>query len=91
MLNKPSVKKIILIVWVVFSIFYVAYSEYTRFKVFVMQGSYNKGIEDAVAKVLDESKNCKGFPINLGDKSVTLVNVECLKQAGQDKAPEVQK
>ena len=81
MFNKFPIKKIILILWVAFSVLYVAYNEYSRFKVFAMQSSYNQGIQDAVAKVMEESKNCKGFPINLGKDSVTLVNVECLKQA----------
>ncbi len=89
--TKVSVKKIILIVWVVFSILYVAYNEWSRFSTFVMQQSYSRGIQDAIGKVLEESKNCKGFPINLGDKSVTLVNVECLKQAPQAEVPKLDK
>ncbi len=91
MVHKFPVKKIILIVWVAFSILYVAYNEWTRFSAYVMQQSYSRGIQDAVGKVLEESKNCKGFPINLGDKSVTLVNVECLKQVPQAEAPKPSK
>ena len=87
MLKKINFWRIALILWLVFSVAYVAYGEWTRFKVFVMQNSYNQGVEDAVAKVIDESKNCKGFPVNLGQTSVTLVNVECLKQGEQGKAP----
>lgn len=87
MFRKTSLSKIILIAWLVFSVAYVAYGEWTRFRVTVMQNSYNQGVEDAVAKVIDESKNCKGFPINLGQTSVTLLNVDCLKQADEKTTP----
>jgi hypothetical protein len=80
MLKKISVSKIILILWVAFSILYVAWNEWTRFKVYVMQSSYNQGVGDAVAKVIDESKACKAFPINVGDLTATILNVDCLKQ-----------
>lgn len=85
--NKFPAKKLILILWVAFSILYVGYNEWVRFRVLVMQNAYNQGVGDAVAKVLDESKNCKGFPVNLGDKNATLVNVECLKQQPQVEPP----
>lgn len=91
MFNKFPIKKVILALWIAFSVLYVAYNEYTRFKVFAMQSSYNQGIQDAVAKVMEESKNCKGFPINLGKDSVTLLNVECLKQQPQAEAPKPNK
>ena len=85
---KPSIKKIILIVWVVFSICYVAYNEWSRFSLYVMQRSYQQGVADAVGKVIDESKTCKALPVNVGDSKATLINVDCLKQpADQNKAP----
>ena len=80
--GKISVSRIILILWVAFSILYVGWNEWTRFKVYVMQGSYNQGVSDAVSKVIDESKACKTFPVNVGDLKATLVNVDCLKQPG---------
>jgi len=58
---KPSIKKIILIVWVVFSICYVAYNEWSRFSMFVMQRSYQQGVADAVGKVIDESRHARRF------------------------------
>jgi hypothetical protein len=80
--RKILIPKIILILWVAFSILYVGWNEWTRFKVEVMQNSYNQGVGDAVAKVIDESKACKTFPVNVGDLKATLVNVDCLKQPG---------
>lgn len=88
---RISFWRIVLIVWLVFSAFYVVYNEWSRFQVYVMQNSYNQGVEDAVAKLITESKNCKGFPVNLGDKSVTLVNVECLKPQVEAGAPKANK
>ena len=87
MFKKFSLPKILLVLWLVFSVAYVAWGEWTRFKVFVMQRSYGQGLQDAVAKVIEESKDCKGFPINLGEQKVTLVNVECLKAAEGSQAP----
>lgn len=89
--KRLPVFRIILIVWVSFSVLYVAYNEWNRFRVYMMQRSYSRGVEDAVSKVLEESKNCKGFPVNLGQTSVTLVNVECLKQQPQAEAPKPNK
>ena len=86
-MKKIPVLKIILILWLVFSVLYVGWNEWTRFKVAVMQNSYNRGIEDAVAKVITESKACKAFPINIGESKATLVNVDCLKQPDQEQAP----
>jgi hypothetical protein len=79
--NKPSVKRIVLAVWVVFSILYVAYNEWNRFNLFVMQRSYNQGVTDAASQVIDQAKVCKVFPINVGDSKANLINVDCLKQA----------
>jgi hypothetical protein len=80
MSRKIPVLKIILILWVAFSVPYVGWNEWTRFRVEVMQNSYNQGVGDAVAKVIDESKACKAFPVNVGDLKATLVSVDCLKQ-----------
>ena len=79
MTRKNSISKVIIIVWMVFSIFYIAYNEWMRFKTIVIQDSYNQGVEDAVAKVIEEAKTCKAFPINVGESKATLVNVDCLK------------
>lgn len=80
MFHKTSPLKIVVIVWVIFSVLYVAYNEWNRFKVSVIQSSYNQGVEDAVAKVISEAKTCKVFPINLGESKVMLVSTDCSQQ-----------
>jgi len=79
-MRKLPIFKTLLILWLVFSVLYVGWNEWTRFKVFVMQNSYNQGVSDTVAKVINESKACKAFPINIGESKATLVSVDCLKQ-----------
>ena len=83
MLRKISVLKIIVVLWIIFSALYIVYNEWGRFKATVMQASYNRGVEDAVAKVIDEAKACKAFPVNVGEAKVTLVSVDCLKQPSE--------
>ena len=79
---KPNIKckhpawKIILVVWVVFSILYVGYTQYKYFRSFV----YQKGVTDAVVKVIQSAQKCKAFPVKLGDQVVQLVNVACVTQ-----------
>ena len=84
--KKLPVPKIILALWLIFSVLYVANNEWNRFKAMVMQSSYSQGVSDAVAKVIEESKSCKAFPINIGETKATLVSVDCLKQP-QDQPP----
>lgn len=86
MFKKPSLGRILLALWLVFSVLYVVWGEWSRFRTFVMQQSYEQGVQDAVAKVIQESKSCKAFPVNVGDMKATLVDVECLKAPG-DQAP----
>ncbi len=84
-MKKISISKTLLILWLIFSILYVCWSEWSRFRFYVMQNSYNRGIEDAVGKVIQEAKACKAFPVNVGDQKATLVDVDCLKQAENPK------
>jgi hypothetical protein len=51
-----------------------------------MQRSYQQGMADAVGKIIDESKDCKALPINVGDRKASIVNVDCLKQQEAPKA-----
>jgi hypothetical protein len=87
MFKKIPISKIILILWLVFSVLYVGWNEWSRFKAYVMQGSYNQGVSDAVAKVIEESKSCKAFPVNIGESKATLVNVDCLKPQAEQPEP----
>jgi len=86
MFKKPSISRIILIVWIIFSVCYVAWGEWNRFKMYVMQRSYQQGVADAVSQVITQAKTCKAFPVNIGDNKATLVSVDCLKQPEQPKA-----
>ena len=87
MFKKIPLGKIFLVLWIIFSILYVINNEWNRFQALVVRGSYNKGVSDAVAKVIEESKACKAFPINIGETKATLVNVDCLKQPSQEQVP----
>ncbi len=86
-----SIPKFFLILWLVFSVLYVGYSQWLSFRANQLQRPYNQGLSDAVSRVIEESKTCKAFPVNVGENKVTLVNIECLKQpeAEQPKAEEM--
>ncbi len=79
--------KFILVLWFVFSVFYVAWGEWTRFKVSVMEESYNHGVVDTVASVIDKSNaTCDAIPITLDETTVFLVNQRCLNVPERPKA-----
>ena len=73
---KHPILKIVLIVWVVFSVIYVGYSQYKYFRNFV----YQKGVTDAVVRVIQQAQECKAFPVAIEGQGVQLVNVACLTQ-----------
>ena len=64
----------------------MANGEWTRFKVFIYDQAYSRGRAEAVTQVIGEAQKCQPFPVNVGDKSVSLVSVECLQQAAGGKA-----
>ncbi len=88
MKSKHSVAKIVLIAWLVFSILYVLGSEYGRLKNIVAASSYERGLRDAVVRVIQESQQCQPFPVSFEDKQVQLLNFECLQQAAEERAAE---
>lgn len=93
--NKPSISKIILVLWLVFSIPYVVYNLWLFLPSFLMQEAYNQGInvglytgrneglKNAISQVIAQSKACKPFPVNVGENKATLLNVECLNAPNQ--------
>lgn len=84
MARNWSAPKIILTVWLVFSVLYFAWNEWGRFKVYVMNQSYQKGVSDAVLQVMQQSEKCQAFPVYAGEKSVNLLNAACVQDS---KAP----
>jgi hypothetical protein len=79
--NRP-VLKVVLIVWVLFSILYVGYTQYKYFTSYVAQSSYQKGLSDAVAQVIQQAQACKPFPVTYGQQGVNLMNTACNGQGG---------
>jgi len=84
-INRP-VLKIVLIVWVLFSILYVGYTQYKYFTAYVAQTSYQKGLSDAVAQVIQQAQACKAFPVTMGDQGVNLISTACNGQNAQQPA-----
>lgn len=91
MKSKYPIVKIVLIVWLVFSVLYVLGSEYNRLKNFVAASSYDRGLRDAVVRVIQESQQCQPFPVSYEDKQVRLLNFECLQQAAEEQAAQEEK
>lgn len=74
-MKSYSVTKIILMVWIVFSVVYIALAEWQRFKVFI----YDRGVTEAVARVIEQAQRCQPFPVYADGVTVNLVNVDCLQ------------
>lgn len=81
MKSKRPVLKIIVIVWIIFSVLYVGYTQYNYFVNFVAKRSYDKGLSDAVVKVISQAQECKSFPVTIGQSGVQLINAACVKDS----------
>jgi len=68
---------VIIILWIVFASLYVIYGEYNRLKVYVAGASYNKGVTDAVNKLMDEAVSCQPIPVTSGDRGMNLISLDC--------------
>ena len=78
--NSGKILHIVLIVWLIFATLYVVYGEYNRLNNIVAARAYNAGISEAVTQIINESQKCQPVPINVGDMSATIINLECLQQ-----------
>lgn len=78
--KKHALKKILVLAWLAFATIYVVYSEYNRIGVMVAENAYNKGYQDSVAQLMVEADKCEPFPANLGEKTITLMKLECLQK-----------
>lgn len=88
-ITKTAIVMIALIVWAVFSVGYIGWNTWTNFKMTKMQQAFDQGKQQIILAIATEAAKCTqtGVPLNLGNdkdgkpQSMTLVSVECLKQA----------
>lgn len=85
--SKPPLWKIILTLWVIFSIGYVGYTQYQYFQKYV----YEKGVTDAVTKLMQHASKCEAFPVQLGEQQAQLINVACLTKPTESAKAEEEK
>ncbi|PID69939.1 hypothetical protein CSB37_04205 [bacterium DOLZORAL124_38_8] len=82
-----TVGNVLTVLWIVFSVPFVLFMLYR----FGLSVSYQAGLQDgaqngmvqAYSEVFKAANNkeCKAFPLNLGQAKVELVNTACLKKA----------
>jgi len=88
-ITKTAIIMVVLIIWAVFSLGYIGWNTWNNFKLVKMQQAFNQGQQQMVIAIANEAAKCSqtGVPLDLGkDKdgkpqSMTLVSVDCLKQA----------
>lgn len=77
-----------LVAWAVFTVAYIITDQIRDFKLFYVQqvsrDSYNRGQEDTVLKLIEESRKCEPFFISIGDNKVDLIAVDCLDKNNVD-------
>ncbi|HSB57685.1 MAG TPA: hypothetical protein VLD38_07750 [Nitrosopumilaceae archaeon] len=52
-----------------------------------IQQAYDKGVEDAVTTLFDQTQNCNMIPIRVGNITKILVDTECLKSSEERSFP----
>lgn len=85
MKRQYPILKIVLAVWVIFSFLYVGYTQYQYFKNYVAASSYQRGLSDAVGKVIQQAQKCEAFPIQRDGQGVNLINAACVPPVNNDK------
>lgn len=92
-INKTVVVMTILILWAIFSIGFICVTKVNEFKLNQMRAAAQQGYQQAVIEVANAANKCEqtGVPLNVVDKdnkpvTVTIVGVECLKQAQNNAA-----
>lgn len=81
-------KKVLLVLWIVFSIVYIAYDAYATVRYGLMQNAYQAGKADTINALISQANNkeCQPFNVYSGENKADLINVSCLKQAGDQKS-----
>ena len=72
-------------IWVIFSLLYIANDIWKDFKVlrYNTEVSYRSGYVTAINEVINlvEKNPCNIIPLHSGEKEISLVNIECVKNA----------
>ncbi|MBL7051276.1 hypothetical protein ISS04_03915 [Candidatus Woesearchaeota archaeon] len=76
---------LILAIFLVLSIGYIAIDKYQSSReqqlMATYQGGYNKGVQDAVVSLYQQTDNCQPATINIGNLTKQVFDVACLQQA----------
>jgi|WetSurMetagenome_2_1015567.scaffolds.fasta_scaffold749466_1 hypothetical protein len=88
-ITKTTIAMIALIIWAVFSVGYIGWNTWINFKMTKMQQAFTQGQQQTVLAIANEAAKCtqNGVTMNLGNdkdgkpQSMTVVSVDCLKQA----------
>jgi hypothetical protein len=81
-ISKIAIALIVLSIWAIFSIGYIGINTWNQFKAVKMSQAAQQGYAQAIMEVGAAVEKCQEVPLNLGNnKTVSIVSVECLKQA----------
>ncbi len=74
---------IILAILLVLSVGYIAIDKYTTSReqqlLATYQGGYNKGVQDAIVSLYQQTDNCQPATINIGNLTKQFFDVACLQ------------
>ena len=79
---KDLVKKLfwlLVIGWMVFSLIYILRDQWLKFRFRELQTMYQRGIEDAVRLIMNQSANCQEVLLQDGQRKIKLIDVTCPK------------
>ncbi|MFA5248007.1 MAG: hypothetical protein WC415_02045 [Patescibacteria group bacterium] len=81
-ISKKLVILAVAILWVIFSLGYIGWDIWSDFKVNQLNNAARSGYSQAILDVGAQAEKCQEVPLNLGEnKTMSIVSVECLKQA----------
>ncbi|MCF7836692.1 hypothetical protein K9N08_03630 [Candidatus Gracilibacteria bacterium] len=82
-LPTENLGQIILAVWIIFSVVFVANNVWQNFQVNQVNQAASAGYQQAVVDLVKQASTCEAFPINLGESSIQLQQLDCTPSAAQ--------
>jgi len=78
-ISKKFILNIVLVIWIVFSVGYILYDIWSDFRFKALNEAYQQGRIDTINSLVQQAEKCEAIPIFSGEKSVKVINVDCLR------------
>ena len=79
-MKNPKLIITVLLVLLMLASVYIVIFKYRERQIIVFQQGMNYGYEQAITKLMQRAQTCQQVTINLGNQTLDMIAVDCLKQ-----------